>query len=87
MSSAPTLAITPESAISTLEKDKLEAFFADIITLVEKTKELKGEYDSAVGETKQAYSLVYNDFLWKIQRKCGTLHFYVCGVDALNPFA
>ena len=77
----------PVHPSATLEKEKLEAFFAEILALVEKAKELKAEYDSAIGETKQAYSLVYNDFLWKIQRKCGTLHFFVCGVDSLNPFA
>jgi hypothetical protein len=76
-----------ETAILSLEKEKLEAYFADILALTEKVKELKKEYESAVGDTKHAYSLVYNDFLWKIQRQCGTLHFYVCGVDALNPFA
>jgi hypothetical protein len=84
MSDAPIT--TPEPNVATLEKEKLEIFFADIIALVEKARELKAEYDSAIGETKQAYSLVYNDFLWKIQRKCGTLHFYACGVSALNPF-
>jgi hypothetical protein len=79
-------AASVEPPAATLEKDKLEAYFADIIALVEKAKDLKKEYDAATGETKGAYSLVYNDFLWKIQRECGRLHFYVCGIDSLNPF-
>ena len=89
MSSAPQNTIThiaPESPVASLEKDQLEAYFADIIALVEKAKDLKKEYDGAIGETKSAYSIVYNDFLWKIQRECGRLHFYVCGIDSLNPF-
>ena len=51
-----------------------------------KLEQLEKEMEGSTGETRGAYSLVYNDYLWKLQAKLGQLWYYVCGSDTMNPF-
>ncbi len=51
-----------------------------------KLEQLAKEMEGSVGETRGAYSLVYNDYLWKLQAKIGQLWYYVCGSEQMNPF-
>jgi hypothetical protein len=51
-----------------------------------KLEQLEGEMKDSTGETKGAYCLVYNDYLWKLQAKIGQLWYYVCGTEIMNPF-
>ena len=66
--------------------ETLRTLYTDIEMWAEKVEEMEKLSESSTGETKQAYALVYKDFLWKLQRAIGQLWFYVCGVDEMNPF-
>lgn len=67
-----------------LTAEKLKAAFDEISELVARAAELKEKRWSAEGEDAKAIELVYNDFLWKIQRKVGELHFFVCGFEGFK---
>ena len=69
-----------------LSQDEMRVLMSDVMEWVGKVEEMEKLADTATGETRSAYALVYKDYLWKIQRKVGKLWFYVCGVDDMNPF-
>jgi len=66
-----------------LTVDRLKEMFDEISELVIKADFIKQSCDApdvkGDSENKKAYEFVYNDFLWKIQRKVGQLHFFVSG--------
>jgi hypothetical protein len=75
------------SPASTLTVEQLKKHYDEIADLVAQASELRVAREGATGETARAYELVYNDFLWKIQRRIGQLHFWVCDFDGFpSPF-
>ena len=67
-------------------KEELTTYFAEIIAIAEKIEGFEKEFESITGETREAYAIVYKDFLWKIQKKIGDLWNYSCGIETFNPF-
>lgn len=72
----------PELTVAELKKS-----YDEISDLVAQREELKEARASATGDTAKAYDLVLNDFLWRIQRRVGQLHFWVCDFEGVSaPF-
>jgi len=75
--------IMPELTLEDLTKA-----FDEVKQLVLQAKFAKGSLEAAESpEDKKAIELVYNDFLWKIQRRVGQLHFFVCGFEGFPTIA
>lgn len=72
--------------VNDLDLDKMKDLMREVLVWATKCEELKVAYNSATGDTKNAYALVHRDFLWKIQRKVGRLWFYICGSKDMSPF-
>lgn len=47
---------------------------------------LREQMEGTAGETKIAYSAVYNDYLWKLKLTTQRLWYYLAGCQELNPF-
>ena len=69
-----------------LHLDKVRALCDIFYEWAVKCDEMRELAKTATGETKEAYALVYRDYLWKLQAKAGQLWFYVCGDEGMNPF-
>jgi hypothetical protein len=78
--------LTPPAA-SVIRLEDLKKHYDEIADLVAQANDIKTAREGATGETAKAYELVYNDFLWKIQRRIGQLHFWVCDYSGfVSPF-
>lgn len=73
-------------AYNPLVVSECEDLMKEMMVWVMRCDELKKQMDLATGEVREAYSLVYKDYLWKLQGKAGKLFFYLCGRTEMNPF-
>jgi hypothetical protein len=78
--------LTGDEEVNDLDMDKMKELMREVLVWAKKCEELRVAYNSATGDTKNAYALVHRDFLWKIQRKVGRLWFYICGSKDMSPF-
>ena len=78
-----------KNIMAELTIEGLTPIFDEIKELVSRANEIKATRSKCEdAESVKAYELVYNDFLWKIQRRIGQLHFFVCGFDGFpNPLS
>ena len=67
-------------------KEELKELCDEILMWAEKVEEIEVAAHETTGETKAAYAIVHKDFLWKIQRKVGSLWHYLCGCEDMSPF-
>ena len=66
---------------------KLSSLCSELVTMGYKVEQLDSEIKRELNLTlREAYCVIRNDALWKVQRKVGELHFYLCGTVELNPF-
>ena len=69
-----------------LKIDEVKALTDAILEWTKKAEEMKHLANSSTGEVREAYCLVFKDYLWKLTSKVGKLWFYLCGRDDMNPF-
>lgn len=67
-------------------KEEMKKLCDEVLVWAEKVEEIEEAARDTTGETKSAYAIVHKDFLWKIQRKVGSLWHYLCECDEMLPF-
>lgn len=60
-----------------MDTNEIRAVMAGISAIMMDVDFSKSKWENTTGEVKEAYSTIYKDNLWKLQRKIGQLWYYV----------
>jgi hypothetical protein len=69
-----------------LNTNDVRALLSAISAMMADVDYVKDKLNYSTGEVKDAYALIHNDAVWKLQKKVGQLWFYVCGAPIV-PFS
>jgi hypothetical protein len=69
-----------------LTKEEVERLATVFVEWTARIQSLEHEMATTSGEVRAAYTLIRNDYLYKLQAKVGQLYHYVCGVADMNPY-
>ena len=69
-----------------LDSVRVKNAMTTVALYLDKCDDIRHSALQTTGETRQAFCVVYRDYLWKLQRLIGELWYSVCGVEELNPF-
>lgn len=72
--------------VEQLTTERIKDIMTEMNKWAHNCKALREQMENATGETRLAYSAVYNDYLWKLKLTTQRLWFYLAGCDELNPF-
>jgi hypothetical protein len=67
-----------------LDSQKVRFLCEQFIIWAMKCDEMKKMAFESTGEVREAYALIYKDFLWKLQSKAGQLWFYAVSYTHLR---
>lgn len=66
--------------------EEVQHLTASYMVWAHKLEEIEKEMAESTGETRAAYALVYNDYLWRLQSTVGRLWYAIGGSEQMNPF-
>ena len=69
-----------------LTTERIDAIMKEMSVWAHNCRVLNNQMIYSTGETRIAYTQIYNDFLWKLKLRTSRLWFYVSGCNELNPF-
>ena len=70
---------------ATLNTNDVRSLLTALSAMLSDVDYVKSKMDYSTGEVKDAYALIHNDAVWKLQKKVGQLWYYVCGAPIV-PF-
>ena len=68
-----------------LNTNDVRALMTTLAGMLSDVDYAKDKMNYSTGEVKEAYALIHNDAVWKLQKKVGQLWYYVCG-SPIVPF-